>query len=162
MSNVDTLNEIVNEQEKAVFKSMRTDMSTGKALLNVEQLGYFLREATLDNTILRDADFKLMKSFKKLLNRTGINGRVLTNGYDVNGATDPDIDPADVTFGANELDAKKLKAMCEIEDDEKEDAENHVQNSASAEKDGCSSMISLSALLAVGLLGIGFVRKKQD
>ena len=50
----------------------------------------------------------------------------------------------------------------EIEDDEKENAENNVQNSASAEKDGCSSMISLSALLAVGLLGIGFVRKKQD
>ena len=65
MGNEATLNQLVNEQEKAVFKSMRTDMETGKAVLNVEQLGYFLREATLDNTILRDADFKLMKSFKK-------------------------------------------------------------------------------------------------
>lgn len=127
MSNVNVLNEIVNDQEKAVFKSMRTDMSTGKALLNVEQLGYFLREATLDNTILRDADFKLMKSFKKLLNRTGINGRVLTNGYASSGETDPDIEAADVTFGANELDAKKLKAMCEIEDDEKEDNMTQAQ-----------------------------------
>ena len=85
MGNEATLNQLVNEQEKAVFKSMKTDMETGKALLNVEQLGYFLREATLENTILRDADFKLMKSFKKHLNRTGINGRVLTNVYDVDG-----------------------------------------------------------------------------
>ena len=121
MGNEATLNQLVNEQEKAVFKSMRWDMEEGKALLNVEQLGYFLREATLENTILRDADFKLMKSFKKHLNRAGINGRVLTNGYDINNETDPNIPAADVDFGANELDAKKLKAMCEIEDDEKED-----------------------------------------
>lgn len=127
MGNESTLNQLVNEQEKAVFKSMKTDMETGKALLNVEQLGYFLREATLDNTILRDADFKLMQSFKKHLNRTGINGRVLTNGYDVNGETDPNIPKADVDFGANELDAKKLKAMCEIEDDEKEDNMTQAQ-----------------------------------
>ena len=127
MGNEATLNQLVNEQEKAVFKSMRTDMETGKAVLNVEQLGYFLREATLDNTILRDADFKLMKSFKKHLNRVGINGRVLTNGYDVNGETDPEIPAADVDFGANELDVKKLKAMCEIEDDEKEDNMTQAQ-----------------------------------
>lgn len=115
------LNEIVNPLEKAAFKNMRTDMVTGKAVLNPEQLGYFLREATLDNTMLSDADFKLMKSFKKQLNRAGINGRVLTNGYKANGDTDDEIAAADVEFGANELDAKKLKAMCEIEDDEKDD-----------------------------------------
>ena len=119
--NSDILNQIVNPVEKAAFKNMRTDMATGKALLNPEQLGYFLREATLDNTMLADADFTLMKSFKKVLNRVGINGRVLTNGYKANGDTDGEIDAADVDFGANELDAKKLKAMCEIEDDEKED-----------------------------------------
>ena len=112
MGNEATLNQLVNEQEKAVFKSMRTDMETGKAVLNVEQLGYFLREATLDNTILREV---------------GINGRVLTNGYDVNGETDPEIPAADVDFGANELDVKKLKAMCEIEDDEKEDNMTQAQ-----------------------------------
>ena len=127
MGNEATLNQLVNEQEKAVFKSMKTDMETGKALLNVEQLGYFLREATLENTILRDADFKLMKSFKKHLNRTGINGRVLTNGYDVDGETDPNIPAADVDFGANELDVKKLKAMCEIQDEEKEDNMTQAQ-----------------------------------
>lgn len=115
------LNEITNPAEKAAFKNMRPDMATGKALLNPEQLGYFLKEATLDNTLLADADFTLMKSFKKQLNRTGINGRVLTNGYKANGDTDDEIAAADVDFGANELDAKKLKAMCEISDDEKED-----------------------------------------
>ena len=86
------LNEITNPAEKAAFKNMRTDMATGKALLNPEQLGYFLREATLDNVLLADADFTLMKSFKKHLNRAGINGRVLTNGYKANGDTDPEID----------------------------------------------------------------------
>lgn len=121
MNNQQVLNEIVNEQEKIAFKNMRSDMETGKALLNPEQLGYFLREATLDNTLLRDADFKLMKSYEKQLNRAGINGRVLTNGYKSNGDTDPDITKADVDFGANTLNAKKLKAMCEIEDDAKED-----------------------------------------
>lgn len=119
--NSEILNQIVNPLEKAAFKNMRTDMETGKALLNPEQLGYFLREATLDNTMLADADFTLMKSFKKVLNRAGINGRVLTNGYKANGDTDNEIDAADVEFGANELDVKKLKAMCEIEDDDKED-----------------------------------------
>lgn len=121
MNNQKILDQIVHPLEKAAFKNMRSDMATGKALLNPEQLGYFLREATLDNTMLSDADFKLMKSFKKDLNRAGINGRVLTNGYKANGDTDPDITAADVDFGANTLDAKKLKAMCEIEDDEKED-----------------------------------------
>ena len=115
------LNEITNPAEKAAFKNMRSDMATGKALLNPEQLGYFLREATLDNTLLADADFTLMKSFKKVLNRVGINGRVLTNGYKANGDTDDEIAAADVDFGANELDAKKLMAMCEIEYDEKDD-----------------------------------------
>lgn len=121
MTNQDILNQIVNPQEKAAFKSMRSDMATGKALLNPEQLGYFLNEAQLENTLLRDADFKLMKSYEKQLNRAGINGRVLTNGYKANGDTDPDIPAADVDFGANTLNAKKLKAMCEIEDDAKED-----------------------------------------
>lgn len=121
MSNSTILNQIVHPQEEAVFKGMRSDMNSGKALLNPEQLGQFLRYASINNTILAQADFKLMKSFKLVLSRVGINGRVLQDGYKSDGTTNPDIDSADVDFGANELDVKKLKAMCEIEDDEKED-----------------------------------------
>lgn len=122
MNNKKVLNQLTNEQEKVVFKGMRDDMETGKALLNPEQLGKFLRYATLPNTILSAADFKLMKSFKKNLNRTSIDGRVLESGYKTDGkTTNPDITKADVKFDVEELDAKKLKAMCEIEDDEKED-----------------------------------------
>ena len=121
MSNSAILNEIVHPQEQAVFKGMRSDMNSGKALLNPEQLGQFLRYASINNTILSQADFKLMKSFKKVLSRVGINGRVLQSGYKADGTTNPDLDAADVDFGANELDAKKLKALCQIEDDEKED-----------------------------------------
>ena len=36
------LNEIVNPEEYAVFKGMKTDMESGKALLNPEQLGKYL------------------------------------------------------------------------------------------------------------------------
>lgn len=116
------LNEIVNPEEYAVFKGMKTDMESGKALLNPEQLGKFLREAQINNTILNQADFQLMKSFKKQLTRVGINGRVLQSGYKAEGkTTNPDLTPADVDFDYNELDAKKLKAMCSIEDEEKED-----------------------------------------
>ncbi|WP_042708155.1 phage major capsid protein [Methanobrevibacter wolinii] len=122
MDNSQILNQLVNENEKAAFKSMYTDMVTGKAILNPEQLGQFLRYATLPQTILNDAKFELMNRPKKELNRTGINGRVLTNGYNSAGVTDgSNITAADVDFGANELDVKKLKAMCEITDDEKED-----------------------------------------
>lgn len=121
MSNSAILNEIVHPQEQAVFKGMRSDMNSGKALLNPEQLGQFLRYASINNTILSQADFKLMKSFKLVLSRVGINGRVLQSGYKADGTTNPDLEAADIDFGANELDAKKLKALCQIADDEKED-----------------------------------------
>lgn len=121
MDNSTILNNIVHPQEQAVFKGMYSDMETGKAVLNPEQLGQFLRYAQINNTILSMADFKLMKSFKKELTRVGIDGRVLQSGYTKEGATNPDLVPADVSFGVNELDAKKLKATCQIEDDEKED-----------------------------------------
>lgn len=121
MNNNAILNEITNPQERAVFKGMRSDMESGKALLNPEQLGKFLRAATINNTILSQADFKMMKSFKKNLNRVGIVGRVLHSGYKADGTTNDEITAAQVGFDKNELDAKKLKAMCEIEDDEKED-----------------------------------------
>ena len=120
-NNEEILSQIVHPVEKAVFKSMRTDMETGKALLNPQQLGQFLREATLNQTILKDATFDILSSFEKEYVTTGINGRVLQPGYDENGDTNSDLDPADVGFDNTVLKTTKLKAMCSIQDDEKED-----------------------------------------
>lgn len=120
-NNQEVLSQIVNPAEKAVFKSMRTDMKTGKALLNPQQLGQFLREATLNQTILKDATFDILSSFEKEYVSTGINGRVLQPGYDENGDTNTDLDPADVDFDNTLLKTTKIKAMCSIQDDEKED-----------------------------------------
>lgn len=120
-NNQQILSQIVNPVEKAVFKSMRTDMETGKALLNPQQLGQFLRHATLNQTILKDATFDILSSFDKEYVQTGINGRVLQPGYDAQGNTNSDLDPADVDFDVTILKTTKLKAMCSIQDDEKED-----------------------------------------
>ena len=126
-NNEQILSQIVHPGEKAVFKAMREDMESGKALLNPEQLGRFLRSATINQTILKDANFNLMKSFKKELANVGLAGRVLQSGYKANGDTNDELDPADVDFGYAELDAKKLKAMCSILDDEKEDNMEQAQ-----------------------------------
>jgi len=121
-SNEQVLSQIVNPAEKAVFKSMRTDMATGKALLNPEQLGQFLRAATLNQTVLRDATFDLLASFEKEYAQTGINGRVLQSGYKSDGTTTNDqLTGADVDFDVTKITTAKLKAMCSIQDDEKED-----------------------------------------
>ena len=74
-NNQEVLSQIVNPAEKAVFKSMRTDMKTGKALLNPKQLGQFLREATLNQTILKDATFDILSSFEKEYVSTGAGRR---------------------------------------------------------------------------------------
>jgi len=121
-TNEQILSQIVNTQEKAVFKGMKDDMATGKALLNPEQLGRFLKATQLNNTILKDAAFEPMKSDVKELTRTGIAGRVLQDGYKTDGkTTNPDLDVPKVDFTYNKLVAKKLKAKTEITDEEKED-----------------------------------------
>ena len=121
-NNEQVLSQIVHPLEKAVFKSMREDMATGKALLNPEQLGTFLRAATLNQTILRDAQFDILQSFEKEYTQTGINGRVLQSGYKSDGKTTNDnLNGADVDFDYTKLSTSKLKAMCSIQDDEKED-----------------------------------------
>ncbi len=125
-NNEQVLSQIVNPAERAVFKSMREDMATGKALLNPEQLGMFLRAATLNQTVLRDATFDLLNSFEKQYAETGINGRVLQPGYKVDGttgkkSTNDELTPADVGFDYTLLETTKIKTMCSIEDDEKDD-----------------------------------------
>ena len=52
------LSQIVNENEREVFKGMRDDMSGAKALLNEEQFAQFMRAATINQTILADASTK--------------------------------------------------------------------------------------------------------
>ena len=116
------LSQLTDPREVAAFKSMYSDMVSGKGMLNTEKLTAFLREATIPNTILSDARMDLMQSTEKELNRTGISGRVLQQGFTTGlGTTEEDLTAAEVEFGANTLNAKKLKALCEITDDEKED-----------------------------------------
>ena len=121
MVNEHILSQIVNEQEKEVFKSMRTDMNTAKALLNDEQFAQFMRAATISQTMLADASFRRMNSTSQVVSSTKIVGRVLQNGYDSNGNTEDQLTEATIGFGKAELNAKKLKAKTSILDDDKED-----------------------------------------
>ena len=121
MVNEHILSQIVNEQEKQVFKSMRTDMNTAKALLNDEQFAQFMRAATISQTMLADASFRRMNSTSQVVSSTKIVGRVLQNGYDSNGDTQDQLTEATIGFGKAELNAKKLKAKTSILDDDKED-----------------------------------------
>ena len=121
MENAHILSQIVNEQEKEVFKSMRTDMAGAKALLNDEQFAQFMRAATINQTILNDASFRRMNSMNQVVSSTKIVGRVLQSGYKSAGVTQDNLTPATIGFGKAELNATKLKALTSILDDDKED-----------------------------------------
>ena len=121
MDNQYILSQLTNENEIAVFKSMRTDMATAKALLNEEQFNQFIQAATINQTILNDASFRRMNSTSQVVSSTKITGRVLQNGYKSAGVTQDNLTPADVDFGKAELVATKLKALTSILDDDKED-----------------------------------------
>ena len=121
MENAHILSQIVNEQEKEVFKSMRTDMAGAKALLNDEQFAQFMRAATINQTILNDASFRRMNSMNQVVYSTKIVGRVLQSGYKAAGVTQDNLTPATIGFGKAELKATKLKALTSILDDDKED-----------------------------------------
>ena len=121
MVNEHILSQIVNENEKEVFKSMRSEMSDAKALLNEEQFNTFMRAATTEQSILQDASFRRMNSMSQVVSGTYVNGRVLQNGYDAYGATEDQLTPADIDFGKAELISTKLKALTSILDDDKED-----------------------------------------
>ena len=121
MENQHILSQIVNEQEKEVFKSMRTDMAGAKALLNDEQFAQFMRAATINQTILNDASFRRMNSMNQVVSSTKIVGRVLQSGYKSAGVTQDELTPATIGFGKAELNATKLKALTSILDDDKED-----------------------------------------
>ena len=118
------LSQIVNENEKEVFKSMRSDMNTAKALLNEEQFAQFMRAATINQTILADASFRRMNSTSQVVSSTKVTGRVLQTGYKtVNNeqVTQNQLTPATIGFGKAELNATKLKALTSLLDDDKED-----------------------------------------
>lgn len=124
MTNEYILSQLVNEQEKEVFKSMRGDMTTAKAILNEEQLAMFLRPATISQTILNDASFKKMNKPSMVVSSAKVVGRVLQTGYKTVGdkqVTQDQLTPATIGFGKAELNATKLKALTAIQDDDKED-----------------------------------------
>ena len=121
MNNQAILSQITNEQEAEVFKSMRSDMASAKALLNEEQFAKFISPATINQTILNDASIKIMKSTSMVVSSTKVTGRVLQTGYKANGDTQNQLTPATIGFGKAELVATKLKAMTSLLDDDKED-----------------------------------------
>ena len=121
MTNKYILSQLVNEQEKEVFKTMRSEMNTAKALLNEEQFAQFMRAATINQTILNDASFRRMNSMSQVVSSTKVTGRVLQTGYKANGDTQNQLTPATIGFGKAELVATKLKALTSILDDDKED-----------------------------------------
>ena len=121
MTNEHILSQLVNEQEKEVFKSMRSDMSSAKALLNEEQFAQFMHAATTNQTILKDASFRKMNSTSQVVSSTKIVGRVLQNGYKSANTTQDNLTEATIGFGKAELNATKLKAKTSILDDDKED-----------------------------------------
>lgn len=121
MTNEQILSQIVNEQEKEVFKSMRSDMNSAGALLNPEQFNQFMRAAIINQTILNDASFRKMNAMQQVVSSTKVVGRVLQKGYDSTGATEDQLTAATIGFGKAELDSTKLKALTGILDDDKED-----------------------------------------
>ena len=121
MVNEHILSQLVNDNEKEVFKSMRSEMSSAKALLNEEQFNTFMRAATINQTILNDASFKRMNAMSQVVSSTKIAGRVLQNGYKSTNVTQDSLTEADVDFGKTELVSTKLKAKTSILDDDKED-----------------------------------------
>ena len=125
MVNEYILSQLINENEKEVFKQMRdmrADMGTAKALLNDEQFNTFMRAATINQSILQDASFRRMNAMNQIVSSTFIDGRVLQNGYkDSDFNTQDSLTAADVDFGKAELNSTKLKAMCKLYDDDKED-----------------------------------------
>lgn len=120
MTNKGMLNEITNQE--SAFKAM-TNIKDGKAILSPEHLGSFLAYAALDNIMLAGSTPEIMNAPEKNLNRAGIVGRVLTNGYDDDGKTREldESEKKELSFGANTLIAKKLKACAKIQDDDIED-----------------------------------------
>ena len=116
MVNEYILSQLINENEKEVFKEMRdmrADMTTAKALLNDEQFSKFILAATTNQSILQDASFRRMNAMNQVVSTTYIDGRVLQNGYkDAYMTTQDSLTAADVDFGKAELNSTKLKAKC--------------------------------------------------
>ena len=125
MVNEYILSQLVNENEKAVFKDMRdmrADMTTAKALLNDEQFNTFILAATTNQSILQDASFRRMNAMNQIVSSTWVDGRVLQNGYkDAYMTTQDSLTEADIDFGKAELKSTKLKALTALYDDDKDD-----------------------------------------
>ena len=115
------LSQLVNETEIEVFKTMRSDMSSAGALLNDEQFGQFLRAAETVTSILPQVQFRRMTAMNQIVSATGISNRVLENGYKSANTTQDELTAATIDFEKAQLTSTKLKALCSILDDDKED-----------------------------------------
>lgn len=102
-------------------KSMRSDMLTHAGLLDRKQYNQFVRDMEMNQTILKDAAFQRMTDFEEVTSGAHILGMVLQDGYDAEGNTNANLDPANIGFGHDVLNAKKLKALTFIDDDDLED-----------------------------------------
>jgi len=102
-------------------KSMRSDMALHGGLLDRKQYNQFVRDMEMNQTILKDAAFQRMTTPDEITTGTHIIGMVAQDGYDGNGDTNPELTPANIGFGHDELHAKKIKAMTFIDDDDLED-----------------------------------------
>lgn len=114
------LNQILRDIAGA-DKSMREDMALNAGLLDRKQYNQFVRDMETNQTILKDAAFQRMTNFEEVTSGARILGMVLQDGYDTNGDTNPDLTPANIGFGHDVLNAKKLKALTFIDDDDLED-----------------------------------------
>lgn len=114
------LNKILREIAGA-DKSMRDDMALHAGLLDRKQYNQFVRDMETNQTILKDAAFQRMTNPEEVTSGARILGMVLQDGYDTEGNTNPDLTPANIGFGHDVLNAKKLKAVTFIDDDDLED-----------------------------------------
>ncbi len=103
-------------------KSMRDDMLAAGGILDREQYNQFMRDVEFNTTILKDAHYKKMNREKVISTGTLIKGRVLQDGYLENSrTTNGNLTAAKIGFGKAELNAHKLRAKLELQDDDLED-----------------------------------------
>lgn len=112
---------VANAGYDGATKSMRSDMADNAGLLDRKQYNQFIRDIEMNQTILQDAAFQRMTTMEEVTSGTQILGRVLQDGYATDGTTNPNLTPARIGFGYDELNAKKLKALTFIDDDDLDD-----------------------------------------
>lgn len=118
--------QIKNEAARTAFKSMYTDMSTGKAILNPEQFGQFIQILLKTDPILTNSTYYTMRTPQKVLNRISVQNPedIIQDGYiddEEQHNVQDNIDAVTFDFGGNVLNPILNRTKIEIGDDERED-----------------------------------------